>query len=219
MQEIPAGINECALRHQPHNLSTGDTYSTCGCRTAHLIKCHMQRCDIDIRDIHRDLRYTVLINEPPDGFGALECSWEHYHIAIGILHRFTVGLAALALGSALLTHIKRYGIGTAGRCSIEIEINRYEEIARTHSRGSGTGDLVVKRAVAEISAIRSTPQPFGQSFIFTLAAYGKILSLRGKCSRFITIYRDFKFVSYALAEFARKLRTLLERDAGNRNEG
>jgi hypothetical protein len=67
----------------------------------------MYTCDADVGQVHAHLSYAIFLYEPTYGFGSFECTrlafFYHSTICLRMFH-YPTGL----------THIKGYGIGTAG---------------------------------------------------------------------------------------------------------
>ncbi len=92
----------------------------------------MQRSDVDVSDVHRNLGDPVFLYEPADCLAALQRAGDHHGLAVSVFHDFAGNRVALPFRTAFLAHVKGHGIGPAGRSRVEVEIHGDQEIARAH---------------------------------------------------------------------------------------
>ena len=67
VQEILTSLDEHALRNETDNLRTRHADATLGGGTANLVEGLVERGDIDVGHVHRDLCDAILVDEPSDG--------------------------------------------------------------------------------------------------------------------------------------------------------
>ena len=99
----------------------------------------MKRGLFDIGQIHRNLRNAILFDIPTDGFDSLAGPWFAYRLALLAVHNRAVNGVAIPFDPPLFTHVKGYGIGTAHRAGVEVDVVSDKEIARPHRCGAGSG--------------------------------------------------------------------------------
>ncbi len=212
---VAAGLKESAFGDEPHDFSAGHADAAGRRRARHFVECRVERRLRYVSDVHRHLCDAVFVDIPPDGFRALERPRDGDYIAVLVLERFAVGLAALAFGASLLAHVEGYRVGAARARGVEVVVHGYEEVAGADSRRSSAGYSLVEGTVAEIRSAGFFPEAFGQALILALAAHGKIFTLGRKGRRLVGINGDAEFVGDAGSEAAGKLGTFFERDAGH----
>ena len=132
LQVILARLNEHTLGDESHYLCTRDANTTVLCAAANLVEGLMQRCNINIGNVHGHLGNTVFINIPANGLRTLQRAWLHDDVAVSIAFGRAGNGVALTNRTSLLTNIEGNGISPTGRGSIQIIIDGNKEIARTH---------------------------------------------------------------------------------------
>ena len=217
-QEIFAGFDECALRHQTHDFGSCHPQSTVLSTAAHLVKGNVQRSLVDIGDVHRHLCDAIFLDKPADGLGALQGAGQHDDVALLV----ALGLAgdgiALTLRTSFFAHVKCDGVGTSGRSGIQIIVHGDEEVACADSCTSCTGHTLVVRTCAKVGSLVLVAHLVGQGLIFACTAHGKVLALRFQGSSLIAIARNGQFVGNAFCQFACQFSTLLKGDTAHGNK-
>ncbi|CCX55669.1 unknown [Bacteroides sp. CAG:1060] len=139
LKEILSCINQCALRHESYDFSSGDSESAgLGC-AADFFEGLVKRGGCDIGDVHRDLCYAVFVNVPADSLASLEGARYPDILAVSVFENLAGEGASLACFTALFPDIESHRHGTAGGCGVEVEIDGNKEIACTYVAGSGLG--------------------------------------------------------------------------------
>src|SRR5687767_4961492 len=124
--------------------------------------------------MHRNLRDSVLVDEPSDRLRTLERSGNHHGLARFVRHDLTSDRVPFALRTAFLTNIERDGIRPTRRCGVQVEIDRDQKIPRTDGGCSGTSDALVEYRRAEVGFPVVGTDPVFQTFVFTFTAVSKI---------------------------------------------
>ena len=177
----------------------------------------MQRCYIDVGDVHRHLCYAILVDVPANGLGTLQCAGLHYRGAVGIEQFFACYRIALAHRAALLSNVKGNGVGASCGCAVEVEVHGNEEVSCSNNGASRSCHLLVEWSASKVGCLGIVVYALGNALIFALAANGKVLALRLKGCSLVAVARNVKLVGNALGKVARNLGTLLKRYAADRN--
>ena len=173
----------------------------------------MKRSRIDVGNVHGNLCDSILVDEPSDGFASLQCTRNHYGLAVLVLYGLAGDRIPFSLRSSFLAHIECNSIGTAGRGRVEVVIDSNEEIAGAYVCCSGKSCAFCIMSRSEIRLALRVAHLFRQGFIFACTADCKVLSLRLLRGGFIAVAWDFKFIIYAFRKHPCQFRALFEGNA------
>ena len=218
-QIVFAGINQHTLRNKSNDFAAGDAQTAILGTTAHLVETFVYRGHLDGGDVHRHLCDAVVLDIPADGLGALEGTGNHDGLAVLILHRLAAGLAAFALGTALLADIKSNGVGTTGAGGVEVVVDGHQKIAGTHLGGTGLRHMRVPLVGAEVGLPLLGTQTGAQALILASAAVGQVAALGKEGGVLVCIDGNVQLVADALTQFVGIFHHLFHTDVGYRNQG
>ena len=173
----------------------------------------MKRSCIYVCYVHRYLCDAVLVYEPADCLAALQRARNHHGVAVLVLDDLACDRIAFSLRASLLAYVERYCIGAAGRCRVEVVVHGNEEVAGSDVSGSCLRSTFGVMSRAEVWLTLRVAHLLRKSFVFTCAAYGKILSLRLLRSRFIAVAWHLKFAENALSQLSCQFSAFFECDS------
>ena len=177
----------------------------------------MQRCSLDIGDVHRYLSYLVLFDIPTNCLTALQCAGDKYLLTVFVEHYLTCDGVAFAFRTTFFAYIESNGIGTACRCSIEVIVYGNQEISCTASGSTCLSYSVVENFRSEVGVI-ALFETFFQSFVFASATNGKVFAFGFDSRRLVGKYGYSELVADTFAEFTGKLCRLFESDVRHRHQ-
>src|SRR5713226_9667479 len=99
-QVMPARLEQNRKRNQADDLRAGDAQTALACALLARVERHVQRRDIEIRQIDRDLRAAIFANHPADGFDGLEQPRLPDRLALLVEQRLAVLIALPAAALA-----------------------------------------------------------------------------------------------------------------------
>ena len=158
----------------------------------------MQRRLVDVGDVHRHLRNLILVDIPSDGLGALEGTRLHDDVTVLVLLGRAGDGISLADGASLFAHVKRDGIGAAGRCGVEVEVGGDKEVACSDGSTTCAGHLLVERTGTEVGLLAWGREFLGQCLILALTADCQVAALGGESGSLIAVARYARLVGDAL---------------------
>ena len=118
-----------------------------------------------------------------------------------------------------MPHVEGDGIGAAGRCGVEVEVDSNEEVARPHNGATRSGNVGIERPCSVVGSCVGRSKFVGQCLVFACTAHGQVLAFGTQGSSFVTIGRDAQLVGDAACQGARQGSTFLKRDARYGNKG
>ena len=186
---------------------------------AHLVEGHMQRRDIDIRDVHRHLSNAILLDKPANGLGTLQCAGLHERITLGIAHDFARNGIALALRTSFFAHVECNGVSASRRSRVQVEIHGNQEVARPHSRTSGSRHTFVKRTSPKVRLTFVASHFFRQRLVFASPAYGQVSPFGFESRSLVAVARNVSLAGNAFCQFSCQFGTFLQRDTAHRHQG
>ena len=117
-EEVASGFEQCAFRYKTYDFRTRNAHTTVLSTTTHLIKGHVERRYIDIRDIHRHLCDAIFLNIPTDALRAFQRARDHDFLSVLVKFNLSGNRIALASGAAFFAHIKRNSVSAARRSRV-----------------------------------------------------------------------------------------------------
>ena len=217
-EEVASGFEQCAFRYKTYDFRTRNAYAAVLSTTTHLIKGHVERRYIDIRDIHRHLCDAIFLNIPTDALCAFQRARDHDFLSVLVEFHLSGNRIALASGAAFFAHVKRDSVSAACRRRVQVIVYSNQEVACTNIRATRASYAFIKWACAEVGRFSRIVDSFRDSLIFTSAHYGQVFAFRLQSCGLITVARDLQFVSQTLCQFASQFSALFQRNAGNGNE-
>ena len=217
-EEVASGFKQRAFRHKTYDFRTRNAYAPVLSTTTYLIKGHVKRRHIDIRDIHRHLCDAIFFNIPTDALCAFQRARDHDFLSVLVELNLSGNRIALACGAAFFAHIKRDSVSAARRRCVQVIVYCDQEVACTDIRAARASYAFVEWACAEVGRFSRIVDPFRDRLILTSAHYRQVFALRLQSCGLITVARDLQFVSQTLCQFASQFGALFQRNAGNGNE-
>ena len=168
---MSSGIDQAFLRHHPNNFRSGNAEAALGGGFMTGIEGSMERCFLNVCQVHRNLGDAVLFHVPPDRFHMFQHSRNPDRIAFFVDHRIPGRRAIERLDPALFSNIEGDGVRSSHRFGVEIYIVGDQKFPRSNRRCTS---LCIKLVRSEIRVPLCLLNFVEESFVFALSNHRKI---------------------------------------------
>ena len=121
----------------------------------------------NIRQVHRDLSYSIFFYKPADRFYRFQAPRNHHRLSFFIQYFFTGDRVAFPFHPSAFAYIESDRVGPASRGGIQVNIISDQKITGTDCCSSGLGSPAIQFTGTEIRMPLFTGKTFSQSFIFS----------------------------------------------------
>ncbi len=202
---VPARREDRAPRNQTHQLRAGGPEAALTGAFLTRVERRVNRSDVDIHQIHRDLGASVLGDVPAHTADRLEHA--------GLVDLFSPGPGHRA---AVLPDVERDPVCPPFVGDVEVDVVGDEELAGAGHHGPEPGHELRRAVVGcEVRILELA----GQGLILALADGREGLPFGSGRSELIEVDRQGKFLADSLAEATGQIDAVVHGDVGHRNEG
>ena len=213
-----SGLHQHTLRYQSDDLGSGDPESSGGGGSGDFLVGHVQRCRLDVGDVHRDLSDAIFINVPTNCLAPLEGSRLPAVLAVLVLEDLSGQASALPHLAALLAHVEGDRHRAPCGCRVEIIVDGHEEVSGSHVDGPALRHGLVVLLRSEVRCLGRIGDLLGEGLIFPGPADREVLPFRLERRRLVAVARDAELVVDSLRQPARKFGAFLKSGLGHRHE-
>ena len=213
-----SGIDQHSLRHQAHDLSSRNLQASCRCGTAHFLVCLMKWCCLYVRYVHGYLGNTIFVYVPADSLAALKRSRLPHVVSVFILEHLSRKASALTHLPSLLPYVKGHGHSPSCRSCIKVIVYCDKEIPCSNVDGAALCNHICICSRSEVRHSGRVHNLLRQSLILTGTANCEVLPLRLERGGLIAVARYLLLFKDSLCQSPGQFCTLLQGNAGNRNQ-
>ena len=157
----------------------------------------MQRCLLDVRQVHGNLRDSVLFDVPTNGLHVLQHSRNADGLTAGIQHRFSKRRPVFRFDPSVFSHIKRDRICSSHRFRVQVHIIRDQKIACTdHS----CARFLIENGRPKLRFPCGAFYFLKKAFVFSRANDREIRARRVFCRSFVKIDGDAQLLADAFSQ-------------------